>query len=55
MNFRLKLLWFELEIQTPEPVQVSPTDLVAALWSAIAQNPMSQIMLMPEEVGEEDE
>ncbi len=55
MKFRLKLLWFEIEIDMPEPVQVSPTDLVAALWSAIAQNPMSPIVLMPEEVGEEDE
>jgi hypothetical protein len=55
MKFRLKFLWFELDIQMPEPVQVSPTDLVAALWSAMAQNPMSQIVLMPEEVGEDEE
>lgn len=38
MKFRLKLgPLFELEVQLPEPVQVSTTDLVAALWSAITQ------------------
>lgn len=46
MKFRLKLLWFEIEIETPAPVQVSPTDIVTALWSAIAQNPMEPIVLL---------
>ncbi|MFD6400806.1 hypothetical protein [Nocardia sp. NPDC060249] len=53
MRFRLKLLWFELEIDTPEPVQVSSTDLIAALWSAIAQNPVQQYMLVSEDDPEE--
>lgn len=53
MKFRLKLWVFELDIQTPEPVQVSPTDLVTALWSAIAQNPVQSIVLVPEDEAEE--
>lgn len=53
MLFHLKLGWFELDIQTPEPVQVSPTDIVTALWSAIAQNPMQPLMLVHEDDVEE--
>ncbi|MFE2994099.1 hypothetical protein ACFXG4_03660 [Nocardia sp. NPDC059246] len=53
MKFRLKFLWFELHIETPEPVQVSATDLVTALWSAISQNPMQPIVLIPEDDTED--
>ncbi|BAD58786.1 hypothetical protein [Nocardia farcinica] len=51
MKFRLKLGPFELSIETPEPVQVSPTDLVTALWSAQAQ--MMGDMLVREDEAEE--
>lgn len=37
MRFRLRLLWFEIEIDTPAPEQVSSIDLVTALYSAMAQ------------------
>lgn len=53
MKFRLKLWVFELDIETPEPVQVAPTDLVTALWSAISANPMQPIMLVSEDEIEE--
>lgn len=47
MKFRLKLLWFELDIETPAPEQVSTIDLVTAMLSTMAQNPQA-IMLMQE-------
>ncbi|NKY60369.1 hypothetical protein [Nocardia flavorosea] len=52
MRFRLKMGPFELEIQMPEPVQISPTDLVTALWSAMSQDMMPH-MLCPEEEADE--
>lgn len=51
MKFRLKMGPFELDIQMPEPVQVSTPDLVAALWSAITQ--MEPIGLVPEREDED--
>ncbi|WP_157119800.1 hypothetical protein [Nocardia xishanensis] len=53
MKFRLKLWAFELEINTPEPVQVSPTDLVTALWSAISAHPMQPIVLVEDTEAED--
>jgi hypothetical protein len=55
MKFRLKFLWFEIEIETPEPVQVSSADIVSALWTAIAENPPEPIILMREEIEDEGE
>ncbi|CRY84345.1 hypothetical protein IU443_29710 [Nocardia farcinica] len=52
MKFRLKLGPFELSIDTPEPVQVSPTDLVTALWSAQTQM-MGDIVLVREDEAED--
>jgi hypothetical protein len=37
MHFRLKFYGFELELQTPEPVQVSTADIAAVVYSAAAQ------------------
>ncbi|WP_280389812.1 hypothetical protein [Nocardia wallacei] len=54
MKFRLKLLWFEIQIETPEPVQVSPTDVVTAVWSAISQSEGTLIMI-PEDVDRDEE
>ncbi|WP_157115051.1 hypothetical protein [Nocardia niwae] len=48
MKFRLKLWGFELDIQTPEAVQVSPTDVIMAVFSAMSQHPMQPIVLVPE-------
>lgn len=53
MKFRLKLWVFELDIETPEPVQVTSTDLVTALWSAISSHPMQPIVLVSEDETEE--
>jgi hypothetical protein len=54
MKFRLKLLWFEIEIETPAPEQVSTVDVVSAVFSAIANNPQP-IVLMSEVDGEIEE
>ncbi|MBF6326571.1 hypothetical protein IU451_29165 [Nocardia cyriacigeorgica] len=52
MKFRLKLWLLELEIQTPEPEQVSTADVIASVWQAIAANPM-HISLCTEDETEE--
>lgn len=37
MHFRLKFLWFEVELTAPEPAQVSTADIAAVVYSAAAQ------------------
>lgn len=41
MKLSLKLgRLFAIELETPDPVQVSPTDMVTALWAAMDSRPM---------------
>ena len=52
MKFRLKLLWFEIYIETPAPEQVSTIDLVTAMMSTMMQ--AEPIMLIPAECEDGD-
>ncbi|WP_280331512.1 hypothetical protein [Nocardia wallacei] len=54
MFIRLKALFFELELSTPDPVQISPMDIVSAAWSAMAHNPQ-QILITTEDDYESGE
>lgn len=54
MKFRLKLWLFELEMETPEPVQVSTMDVVSAVFSAMANQPVvHQIELIADDTDEQ--
>jgi hypothetical protein len=54
MKFRLKFWVFELDIETPEPAQVSTIDVVSAVFSAIANQPVvHQIELVTEDDPED--
>lgn len=52
MKFRLKLLWFELDIETPAPEQVSTIDLVTAMMSTAQSQPF---VLIPQECEADDD
>ncbi|WP_158453100.1 hypothetical protein [Nocardia otitidiscaviarum] len=54
MKFRLKLWLFELAIETPEPVQVSPSDVAAAIWSAMTNTGMVEHVMVVDGDDEAD-
>ncbi|WP_280412552.1 hypothetical protein [Nocardia asiatica] len=53
MKFRLSLWPPVLEIETPDPEQVSTIDLVTAVVGVMQQNMIQPIVLVPEEDTED--
>ncbi|WP_238840671.1 hypothetical protein [Prescottella equi] len=51
MKFHLKLLWFELSLETPEPKQLDAMDVAAAALSVLAAEETENVYM----IGDDDD